>query len=229
MFSRLNCRPKLKTTLRQSIFLACSSTTVTSAERLSRGRMPSIFTSPQFIQRKRVWVSTRWFDLSRHCIYQQQHHRRQSDKGIWIFHLWMENEACGETCLSTIQSFTSNLLCAALTQILDTFVWLKYILHTTQSPFSCMTHSRPFCRVGWEVGLSSKARVRPGGSQPVHSLWARYPWLPMLPLFYLPIKAAVKSSWPLGGNPFSWTLPLCMSTLWKDIYWKERLRRAQFR
>ena len=65
MFSRPNCRPKLKTTSRQSISPACSSTTVTSAERLSRGRMPSISTSPQFIQRKHVfWVWIRWFDFS---------------------------------------------------------------------------------------------------------------------------------------------------------------------
>ena len=51
----------------------------------------------------------------------------------------------------------------------------------------------------------------------------------MLPLFHLSIKAAFKSSGPFGGNPFSRPLPLLLSTLWKDIYWKECVCSAQLR
>ena len=51
----------------------------------------------------------------------------------------------------------------------------------------------------------------------------------MLPLFDLSVKATFKSSGPLGSNSFPRPLPLLLSTLWKDFYWKECVCRAQLR
>ena len=91
-------------------------------------------------------------------------------------------------------------------------------------PSNSKTCLRPFCR----AGRRSKSWVCQCRSQPVYSLWASRPVLPVLPLFHLPIQATVKSSGSLGSDPFSRPLCLFLPTLWKDILWEERFCSAQF-